>query len=117
MTLDEFLALSHEPNVFGKQHSVIINFYYGMDDNLNSLYNLDKALDQIITIEKVGVYDYHEINMDDTDGRLFMYGPNAESLFKAVKPTLEATDFIRGAIAVLRFGPCDQDVPEIEVEL
>jgi hypothetical protein len=43
-----------------------------------------------------------------------MYGPNAEVLFKTVKQTLEATDFMSGAKAKLRFGPPEDGVKEIE---
>jgi hypothetical protein len=55
--------------------------------------------------------------MDLSDGSIYMYGPNAEELFKAVKPTLESTDFMKGAIAVLRFGPVHNNSSEIEIEI
>ena len=116
MNIDKFLELSSGPESFETDHSVIIHFNYGLDE-LDALHDLDRALDRVIKKEKVGVYDYHETAMDDTDGRLFMYGPNAEILFKAVKPTLDATDFMKGAIAILRFGPSGQISPEIEIVL
>ena len=41
---------------------------------------------------------------------------NAENLFKVVKPILEETAFIKGAIAHLRFGGLNRiEAPEIEV--
>jgi hypothetical protein len=55
--------------------------------------------------------------MDNSDGFLYMYGKNAETLFKAVKPTLEATDFMQGARAVLTFGPPGEQAPQIEVDV
>jgi hypothetical protein len=50
-------------------------------------------------------------------GFLFMYGPNAEALFKAILPTLEATDFMRGAKALLRFGLSAEGMKEIVVDI
>jgi len=46
-----------------------------------------------------------------------MYGPDAETLFKAVLPTLEACKFMNGAKAIIRFGPPTDGVKEIEVEI
>lgn len=46
-----------------------------------------------------------------------MYGPNAEKLFIAIKEELEKTDFMKGAIATLRFGPPEDGVKEIDVEI
>ena len=46
-----------------------------------------------------------------------MYGPNAELLFKGIKSTLEKTRFLNGAEAVLRFGPPEEGVKEITVEI
>ncbi len=60
----------------------------------------------------------HEINMDMSDGTLYMYGPDAESLFKIVKPILEQTDFTRGAWAILRFGAVnDENASVLEIQI
>lgn len=98
------------------EHAVIVCFNYRLEE-LEPLYQLEEKLEKIIADNNVGEYDGHEIAMDNSDGTLFMYGPNAEKLFKAVKPTLEKTDFMRGAIANLRFGPQVDGVNEIEVEI
>jgi len=71
----------------------------------------------VITKNNVGEYDGHEIAVDYSDGFLYMYGPNAESLFEIVKPVLAATDFMKGATAKLRFGPPEDGVKELEVEI
>lgn len=52
-----------------------------------------------------------------SDGTLFMYGPNAEELFKVVKPILEQTDFTQGAWAVMRFGGLYDDASELEIQI
>lgn len=51
----------------------------------------------------LGIYDGHEIALDNTDGSFHMYGPSAEAIYIAIKPTLEQTDFMRGAEARLKF--------------
>ncbi|MDZ4793194.1 MAG: hypothetical protein SGI83_02860 [Bacteroidota bacterium] len=98
------------------EHAVIIQFNYGIE-GLEELHKLEEKLENIIVANKVGEYDGHEIATDYSDGILYMYGPNAEILFKAIKSTLDETAFLKGAIAKLRFGPPADGVKEIEVEL
>lgn len=98
------------------EHAVIVHFIYYKDE-LDPLHELDTRLEKAIRESGVGYYDWHEIAMDDSDGFLYMYGPNAGELFKVVKPILEATDFTRGAVATLRFGPAGCEAKEIEVEI
>jgi hypothetical protein len=99
-----------------KQHSVIITFNYGIEE-LDDLFELEDKLRNAIELKRVGEYDGHEIAIDSSDGTLYMYGPNAQTLFKCIKPILDETEFMRGAIAQLRFGPLSDDVNEIEIEL
>lgn len=73
-------------------------------DTLDPLHGLEKELEKVIEEKAVGEYDGHEIALDMSDGFLYMYGPNAEKLFKEVKPILEITDFTKGTLATLRFG-------------
>jgi hypothetical protein len=98
------------------EHAVIIRFLYGTD-RLEPLHRLEKELEKSIEQEGVGEYDGHEIAVDHSDGFLYMYGPNAEKLFKTVEPILEQTDFMNGAIAKLRFGPPKDGVKEIELKI
>ncbi len=96
------------------EHAVIISFNYGLDQ-LSYLHDLENTLDTLLSDLKVGDCDGHEIATDLSDGFLYLYGPNAETLFKAIKPTLESTDFLIGATAKLRFGSPENGVREIEV--
>ncbi len=98
------------------EQAVIVHFLYGID-RLDPLHQLGHELRELIDQACVGEYDGHEIAMDDSDGFLFMYGPNAELLFKTVIPLLEQTDFMKGAVATLRFGPPEIGVKEITVEI
>jgi hypothetical protein len=116
------MELPHE--IFGQpsnakraylQHAVIVHFIYYKDE-LDPLYELERKLEQVINEQGVGLYDGHEIAVDDSDGFLYMYGPSAENLFRAIKPTLEETDFTRGAVANLRFG-AGPEAMEIDIEI
>ena len=106
---------SEEMNtVENPEHAVIVHFNYGLA-NIDTLHKLEKKLERVIAENKVGEYDGHEIAIDLSDGILYMYGPDAEALFKTVKPTLAASSFMKGAKANLRFGPPEDGTREIEV--
>ena len=106
---------------FTKQQSVTVQFYNfnGLLKNLKMLHRLEDELIEIIDSKKVGIYDGHEVESPDLiDGRLYMFGPNAEELFKAVKPTLDKTLWLQGAQARLCFGPLDdQNTKLIDVPI
>ena len=109
--------------IFGRQkpsstveHGVIIRFQYGKE-NLDPLHNLEKQLEDVLAGKAVGDYDGHEIATDYSDGFLYLYGDNAERLFKEIKSTLESTDFMTDARVKLRFGPPEDGVKEIEFRL
>jgi hypothetical protein len=46
-----------------------------------------------------------------------MYGANADTLFEIVQSILEATGFMKGAKAKLRYGPPADGVREVELEI
>ncbi|WP_047414196.1 hypothetical protein [Cellulophaga sp. Hel_I_12] len=98
------------------EHAVIIHFNYGIE-GMEKIYELRDKLKNIIEKNNLGDYDGHEIATDYSDGFLYMYGPNAETLFNGIKSTLEKTDFLNGAKAKLRFGPPEDGIKEITVEI
>jgi hypothetical protein len=98
------------------EHAVIIHFNYGIE-GMEKIYELREKLTDIIDKNNLGEYDGHEIATDYGDGFLYMYGPNAETLFNGIKKTLEKTDFLNGATAKLRFGPPEDGIREITVEI
>ncbi|GHA62263.1 hypothetical protein [Pontibacter akesuensis] len=110
-TQQEEKSKNNEP-----EHAVIVRFDYGIE-KLEPLHALEDKLEEVIGEEGVGEYDGHEIAVDYSDGFLYMYGPNAEILFKTVKPVLTEADFMKGAKATLRFGPPEDGVKEVEVEI
>ena len=98
------------------EHAVIIHFQYGKG-KMDDLYKLRDKIEQQINSKGLGEYDGHEIATDLSDGFFYMYGPNAEQLFAGIKLILEETDFMKGAKAKLRFGPPEDGVKEITIEI
>lgn len=94
-----------------REHAVVVHFHYGSRD-LTKLFELEDKLEQIITKARVGQYDGHEVALDGADGSLYLYGPDADKLFEAIRPTLEKTSFIRGAEVIKRYGPAGSGVLE-----
>jgi hypothetical protein len=98
------------------EHAVVVHFMYGIN-SLEPLHALENELSRIIKVSGVGFYDGHEVAVDDSDGFLYMYGPNAEHLFKVVKPILEKAEFMKGAKAYLYFRYGNAKQTELEVEI
>jgi hypothetical protein len=85
-------------------HAIIVHFKYGRRD-LTALRDVERELEQAIEVAGAGELDGDELAVDGSDGSLYMYGPDADRLFAAVRPVLEATPFMRGATVRLRYGP------------
>lgn len=100
----------------GAEQAVIVSFQYGSTD-LDRLFALERRLEAAIAKAGAGKYDGNEIATDGTDGRLYMYGPDADRLFAVVRPLLEAEAFMRGARVVVRYGTPSKDVRQVEVVL
>jgi hypothetical protein len=96
------------------EHAVLVHFFYGSLD-LSRLFDLENQLVEVITSAGVGEYDGNEVASDGSEGTLYLYGPDADALFAAVRPTLEAVDFMHGARVQLRFGPPVDGVRKVEV--
>jgi len=80
--------------------SVIVSF--GSFNGLDEIHEVDELLTKIIPGE-VGYHDFHEVCMDDTDGRFFSYGRNAEELFKLMRPVLKKFQFSNESYIYLSF--------------
>lgn len=73
-------------------------------------------LERVIGEKQAGEFDGEEFG----DGQcvLYMYGPDADQLFKAVEPVLKSTPLARGGFAIKRYGEAsDADAVEKRVSL
>src|SRR5882672_10051270 len=93
------------------RHEVIVHFLYG-STNLQHLYALEDLLRIAISDASAGEYDGREMANDCSDGKLYMYGPDAEALYRAICPVLAACPFRRGATVTLRLGPPKRKRPK-----
>ncbi|TAL05986.1 MAG: hypothetical protein EPO07_02585, partial [Verrucomicrobia bacterium] len=96
------------------EQALIVHFKYG-STNLDALFALEDKLEKAVEKVDGATYDGHEIAVDGSDGRLYIYGPDAEQLFAAVVSFLKKTPFMKGARIVKRFGPPEDGVREEEV--
>ena len=112
MTSEELFML--DKKISKNRDEVIVSF--GPFDGLDEIHRVDVMMFDNIP-EEIGSYDGHEVNMDDTDGRLFAYGRNAEELFKLMQPILLQFDFLNNAMVYLRFNNEDGTYSELEFKL
>jgi len=67
-----------------------------------------------VAVSPIGEFDGHGYGARD-ELVIYLYGPDAEALFRAVEPHLKAHPLARGAVAIIRKGP--PGAPEREVRL
>ena len=98
-----------------KEHAVSIYFYY--DKSQDVVYHeLGKEFEKIMRVKKLGFYDGFEVGFTTSEGCYFLFGPDAEAIFKALKPAIDACAVMRGARATLCFGQRQED-PKLELQL
>jgi len=86
------------------KQEVEVYFAYG-STNFQHVYAFEEQLLTAVSDTKVGEFSGHELAADGSDGRLFLYGPDAEAIFRVISPVLTASPLMRGATVTLRFNP------------
>jgi hypothetical protein len=86
------------------EQEVEVHFAYG-STNFQYVYALGDQIQLAITEAKAGEYDGHALPADGSEGRYFLKGPDAETMFKVIAPVLEASPLMRGAKITLYYGP------------
>ena len=97
------------------EHAVTVHFLYG-STNFQHVYAVEDLLRTAISEAKIGEYDHHFTARDGHDGWYYMYGPDAEALYRVVQPVLENACFIPGATVTLWFGPPGRRTPKRVIE-
>jgi hypothetical protein len=98
------------------EHAVIVHFQYGKTD-LHPIFEIEDQLEAALVNAAVGEFDGNEIATDGSDGFLYMYGPDGDNLFAIVRPILEASEFLKGAIVKIRYGSPRSGAKEIELKI
>jgi len=95
---------------------VEIHFAYG-STNFQHVYSFGDELQQAIAEAKVGEYDGHALPADGSEGRYFVFGPDAEAVYKTIAPLLAASPLMRGATVTLIYGPRRRGTAKRVIEL
>ena len=98
------------------KQEVEIFFVYG-STNFQYVYALGDQLHRAVSEAKAGEYDGHEIASDGSECKLFLFGPDAEAIFRVITPVLDASPLTRGALITLRFGPRGWRTPKRIIKL
>ena len=81
-----------------------MHFSYG-STNFQHMYALEDLLRRQIIDAGVGGYEGHEVPKDGSEGIFYMYGPDAEAIYREIKPLLAESPLMHGATVTLWFGP------------
>ena len=88
------------------EHAVIVHLSVADDSTeLSGFFDLEDRLIAAIEKAKAGEFDGNEVGGGEQV--LYMYGPDAERLFAAVRPVLASLPPPAGSYAVLRWGAAD----------
>jgi hypothetical protein len=71
-------------------------------EDFDRMVELSDKLTEAVEKANVGMLDGNEIGGGETT--LFMYGPDAEAVFRAIEPVLLQEESARGAKATIRWG-------------
>ncbi len=82
---------------------VEVRFDYG-STNFQFVYAIGDQIQAAVAEAKAGEYDGHELPADGREARIFLFGPDAEAIFRAIRPVLDASPLMRGATVTLWFG-------------
>ena len=75
---------------------------YGTEEERDQIHQLSGQLEESIKSASAGEFDGDEFGGGTCN--LYMYGPDADSLFVAVNPLLKASSLSKGARGVKRYG-------------
>ena len=92
------------------EQSVLI---YIEGEDLDGSIPVQEALIDLLEGSEVGMFDGNEVGGGQLV--LFLYGPDAELLFKHIEPVIRADEFCNGARVLIRWGKPGS--PQREVNL
>jgi hypothetical protein len=88
------------------EHAVIAHLtIVGDSADTEKLFALEDRLAEAISKAKAGEFDGNEVGGGEYV--LYMYGPDAEKLYRAVESTLRSFSAGPGSHVLLRWGPAD----------
>jgi N12 class adenine-specific DNA methylase len=95
---------------------VEVHFSYG-STNYQHLYALEDVIRHAIMDAAVGKYEGHHVSVDGSEGFYYLYGPDAEAIYRVISPVLASSTFMSGATVTLWFGPRKWRTPKRVIQL
>jgi hypothetical protein len=114
--LSKLFGLKESPKKGPPEQEVEVHFSYG-STNFQHLFALEDVLGHAVADGGVGHYEGHDVAEDGSDGYYYMYGPDAEAIYRAIEPVLRASSFMSGATVTLWFGPRRWRTPKRVIQL
>jgi hypothetical protein len=88
---------------------------FGTAEEVKSIHALSDTLEAAIANNNAGEFDGDEFGGGECT--LYMYGVDADSLFEAIKEPLLASPLSKGGHVIKRYGPPNDSVKEVRIEL
>jgi hypothetical protein len=88
---------------------------YGSSEEMDAIHELSDALEEAIEKDGAGEFDGDEFGGGECT--LFMYGPDADKLFDAIRELLASSPMSREGYVLKRYGPPEDGVKEVRVDL
>jgi hypothetical protein len=86
----------------------------GTRDERDTIFEFEDALSEAISAAGAGEFDGNDFGGGECT--LYMYGPDADQLFAAIRPVIDAhPGLVRGGHAVLRYGPPEDGIREVKI--
>lgn len=97
------------------QH-VVLYFKHDIQDII-PYSNAVTQIRQLLADTDAGEYVEDDMAIDGGDAEAVLRGPNADTLYEAISPTLKELPFLHGARVTLVYGSLGAGVPEKSFEL
>jgi hypothetical protein len=93
------------------RHAVLVDLDgAGLPDDVYENFDLETLENQLVeALDKSGVGEYDGNEFGPETVTLFLYGPDADALFRVIEPVLTAYPLCSGARVVVRQGDPDVD--------
>jgi len=94
-------------------HPVVIKFNYKTED-FDYLDELQDGIERVVTYHKVGEYDSYELDEENNRAIFFLSAHDPEILFRNLKPILEESPILKGAIIDVEMGRAADGTPIVK---
>jgi hypothetical protein len=87
----------------------------GDPKEMDAIHELSDVLEEAIEKSEAGEFDGDEFGGGECT--LYMYGPDADKLFEAIRKPLMSSPLAKGGYVLKRYGPPADGVKEVRIDL